>query len=58
LITEFIVDGRAEFRLGTGSLLGFGVLRGLRVATDRADRRFVRGHRDEWDLPPPGFLRG
>src|ERR1700689_300631 len=56
LIAEFVVDGGVKRRLGIGPLLSFGVLRGGRIAADRGQRRLVRAHRDQWGLPPAGFL--
>jgi hypothetical protein len=56
LVAEFLVDGGAEFRLGSGPLLPSGMHRRTREAADRADRRLVRAHRDERCLPPAGLL--
>jgi hypothetical protein len=56
LVVELLVDGGAEFRLGSGPLLPFGMHRRTREAADRADRRLVRAHRDERCLPPAGLL--
>jgi hypothetical protein len=56
LITEFIADGSAKCRLGSGPLLPFGVFRGSRIAADRGEWRFVCGYRDEGGLAPASFL--